>query len=309
MPHLAITFQSWLLVTALGIIWGGSFIATEIALHDLSPYWITAYRMSIAAGLVSLVWVRRGLPLYHASSGTMLPLFALGFLNAALPFQLITWGQQHVTAGFAGVSMASVGIFVLPMAHFLIKGEQLNAGRLFGFLIGLGGVAILIGDSALDTSGSDLEWLGRLSCIAGASCYAISSIITRQLPVIDPVGLLAVPLIVGALYCVGVALMLAGPPKLMSEDAFLAVVMLGLFPTALAGLLRDQVIRTAGPVFMSLANYQVPIWSVIFGILFLGEPFFLNLLLALTLVLLGTGLSQKDALRSLFQNAKQNPRT
>jgi drug/metabolite transporter (DMT)-like permease len=70
------------------------------------------------------------------------------------------------------------------------------------------------------------------------------------------------------------------------------LIFLGLFPTALANLLRVLVIRTAGPVFMSLTNYQVPLWSVIFGILLLNEPFQIRLLVALLLIIIGVYLSQ-----------------
>ena len=71
-------------------------------------------------------------------------------------------------------------------------------------------------------------------------------------------------------------------------------------PTALANLLRVVVIRSAGPVFMSLTNYQVPLWSVALGVAFLGEPLHLSLLVATVLILTGVALSQYGALRRLF---------
>ena len=75
---------------------------------------------------------------------------------------------------------------------------------------------------------------------------------------------------------------------------------LGLVPTAFANLLRVLVVRSAGPVFMSLVNYQVPVWSVVLGALILAEPLPPSLLYAMALILAGVGLSQYGALRRLF---------
>ena len=75
---------------------------------------------------------------------------------------------------------------------------------------------------------------------------------------------------------------------------------LGLIPTAAANMLRVSVIRTAGPVFMSLTNYQVPMWSVLLGVVLLGEPLRAGLLLAMGLILCGVALSQYGALKRLF---------
>jgi drug/metabolite transporter (DMT)-like permease len=85
-----------------------------------------------------------------------------------------------------------------------------------------------------------------------------------------------------------------------STQTLLIIAFLGLVPTAAANFLRVTVVRTAGPVFMSLTNYQVPIWSVVMGIILLGEPAPPSLLLALVLILAGVGLSQYGALRRLF---------
>jgi drug/metabolite transporter (DMT)-like permease len=85
-------------------------------------------------------------------------------------------------------------------------------------------------------------------------------------------------------------------PQLFGVLAFL-----GLIPTAGANFLRVLVVRSAGPVFMSLVNYQVPIWSVVLGALILGEALPNSLLLAMTLILIGVGLSQYGVLRRLFK--------
>lgn len=196
--------------------------------------------------------------------------------------------------------MASVALIVLPLAHVFVPGERMTAPRVAGFLIGFIGVCILIGGQALDTTGSDLEWAGRVSCVCAAACYGVSSILMRRLPAVDPVGLATVLLLVATLIVVPIALVREGIPPPPTAQGLSILVCLGLIPTAAANLLRVVVIRTAGPVFMSLTNYQVPVWSVLLGALLLSEPLPQSLMLAMLLILSGVALSQYGALRQLF---------
>ena len=99
-----------------------------------------------------------------------------------------------------------------------------------------------------------------------------------------------------------IPLMLAveGVPGWAGRTTGLAILFLGLMPTALAALLRVQVIRSAGPVFMTLVNYQVPLWSMLFGALILAEALPWRFFVALALILTGLALSQWGALMRLF---------
>ena len=122
----------------------------------------------------------------------------------------------------------------------------------------------------------------------------------RRLPPVDPVGLAAVPLLIGSAVVFPAAVIVEGVPAMPDGRTLLILAALGLIPTAGANLLRVLVIRSAGPVFMSLTNYQVPIWSVVFGILILGEPLHISLFVALALILAGVFISQWGALTRLF---------
>ena len=196
--------------------------------------------------------------------------------------------------------MASVALIVLPLAHVMVPGEQMTLRRTAGFVIGFVGVVILIGGAALDSTGASLEWAGRMACIGAAFCYGLSSILMRRLPAIDPIGLATVLLLIGAVLILPIAWVAEGPPPLPAPHTLVTIAILGLIPTAAANLLRVTVIRTAGPVFMSLTNYQVPVWSVVFGAAILGEPLPPSLLWAMLLILAGVGLSQYGALKRLF---------
>jgi drug/metabolite transporter (DMT)-like permease len=300
-PPVEITARSWIMVATLGLVWGATFLFIELALEGITPFWLASARIGFACALTCVVWLWRG-GRFFLSEKTDWPLtLFVGALSTAVPFLLLSWGLQHVHSGFAGVSMAAIALMVLPLSHLLIPGETMTVRRTLGFVIGFAGVCVLIGGQALESSGAAMENAGRLACLAAAGCYALSSVGMRRLPPVDPVGLAAVPLLIGSAVVFPAAVIVEGVPAVPDGRTLLILAVLGLIPTAGANLLRVLVIRSAGPVFMSLTNYQVPIWSVVFGILILGEPLHISLFLALALILAGVFISQWSALTRLFR--------
>lgn len=297
-----ITLSSWLMVATLGLVWGGTFLVTEIALLGITPFWLAAARIGFAAVLMGAIWAATGFPLFEEPPrpATSIVITVIGLLSGALPFSLLAWGQQYVTSGFAGVSMAAVALIVLPLAHFTVPGERMTPRKSLGFTIGFAGVLILIGAQAFESTGAVREGWGRLACIGAAGCYAVSSILMRRLPKVHPIGLATVVLLIGAALTIPLALAIEGLPPLPEPRTLAVLAFLGLVPTAAANFLRVLVVRSAGPVFMSLVNYQVPLWSVLLGSVLLAEPLPPSLLLAMSLILTGVGMSQVGALGRLF---------
>lgn len=297
-----ITGKIWAMVGALGLVWGATFLVISVALGGITPFWLAAARIGFATVLMLAIWGLCGFKLFEEPLGNrnLFNLVVIGAMSSAVPFMLLSWGLQSVTSGFAGVSMAAVALMVLPLAHFMVPGERLNLRKGIGFVIGFGGVVLLIGGQAFETSGNMMEPFGRLACLGAAGCYALSSVQMRSLPKVDPIGLNAVILLIGAVIVIAAAYWVEGPPPTTDRNTLYVLIFLGMVPTAGASLLRVLVIRSAGPVFMSLVNYQVPVWSVVLGALILSEPLPQSLLLALSLILCGVALSQYGALRRLF---------
>lgn len=300
-----ITRSSWLMVVILGFVWGGTFLVTEVALNGITPFWLAASRIGFASIVMLTVWGLRGFALFQTrpNASDRVILVIMGAISSAVPFSLLAWGQQYVTSGFAGVSMAAVPLIVLPLAHFLIAGERMTLRRLIGFVIGFIGVVILLGAQAFESTGTTYETAGRIACLAAASCYAVSSILMRRLPAVDPIGLATVLLIIASFISIPLAIAVEGLPPMPDAKTLAVLAFLGLVPTAAANLLRVLVIRSAGPVFSSLVNYQVPVWSVLLGALVLSEPLPASLISALGLILIGVCLSQFGALMRLFKTA------
>ncbi|TLP58324.1 DMT family transporter [Parasedimentitalea maritima] len=289
--------MNWVKLLSLGLIWGASFMFISVALRDLGPLTIVAGRVGLGA-IVLLVIVQLkgiGLPDWRSNTGQRVwaAALAMGFFSSAMPFALLSWGQKYVASGFAGVCMAVVPLFVLPLAHFLVPGERLTLQRGISFLVGFAGVVVLIGLDAFKLIGSDFEALARVACLGAALCYAFGAIITRLCPKTDMLSLSAAALLSATVMILPFALILEGVPQMPSALSLAAILYLGLLPTALAQVLLVQVIRDAGPSFMSLVNYQLPVWSVLFGVVLLNEILPPQLYVSLALILGGLLLSKK----------------
>lgn len=297
---------SWMILALLGLIWGASFMGVSIALRGFGPLSVAAWRIALGASVLLIVaWGSgRRMPGLFAPQGLAIwaAAVAMGLFSNALPFFLLSWAQNHVASGFAGVSMAAGPLITLILAHFVIAEERLSLRRLIGILIGFAGVAVLIGPSALQARGGDFENIARLTCIAAAACYSIGSIVARVCPEVDRRAFSAAALVSGAVLIMPFALWKEGLPTTPPpREAVAALILLGIIPTALAQFLLVILVRRAGPTFLSLVNYQVPVWSVILGAAFLGEDLPSSLIWAMILILIGVAVSQFGALFRMFR--------
>ncbi|MGB8622731.1 MAG: DMT family transporter [Paracoccaceae bacterium] len=293
------TPANWMSVGALGLIWGGTFMVVSIALRGYGPLTVACARTTLGAvALMGLtILLRRPMP----RSGVLPYVAFIGALNTAVPFSLLSWGQQYAPSAFAGISMAALPLFVLPMAHFF-SDEKLSMRRLTGVVIGFCGALVLIGPD-LRLIGHGMAPLGQLACLGATVSYAIASVLTRRCPPIDSVALAALTLVVGSILLIPAMLIFEGVPGWTDSSTGMAILFLGFVPTALAALLRVTVIRSAGSVFMTLVNYQVPLWSVLFGVMVLSEDLPLRFFAALALILTGLAISQWRSLLRLFAHS------
>lgn len=292
------TPANWLSIAILGLIWGATFMVVAIALEGYGPLTVACARTTLGATalLILMRVLNRPLPVFTPVMRRYL--VAIGLLNTALPFALLSWGQQYVPSAFAGISMAALPLFVLPLAH-IFTDEKMNTRNTLGVIMGFIGAAVLIGPGVLRI-GTGWEPLGQLACIGAAISYAVSSIMTRRCPPIDPITMSALLLTVGSTALIPAMLVIEGIPSIGDARPTLAIIVLGFFPTALAALIRVATIRSAGAIFMTLVNYQVPLWSMIFGAWILSEVLPLRFFIALGLILFGLAISQWSNMRRLF---------
>jgi drug/metabolite transporter (DMT)-like permease len=214
--------------------------------------------------------------------------------GSLLPYFFISWGTVHIASGMSGILMAIMPLIVVVLAHFLLPDEPLTLTKILGFLIGLAGVIVLLGPerlAGLESAGPGL-W-GQLSVIAGAVCYALTAIIGRRMPARPPLETAAITSAIAGV--IGLAGAVAFEPHGLAgatTESWLVLVILGIFPTALAALVYFALLTSAGATFLSYINYLIPVFATGVGIMFMGESFGTGAFLGLALVLAGIAVSR-----------------
>ncbi len=287
----------WVMLLCLVALWGSAFLLIAVALDGYAPLTISTGRLLIGSAVLFLIVLlsRRPLPRDPA----LWRRFALmAVLGNALPFFLVSWGQQGVPSGLAGILMAVMPLVVVALAHFLVPGEQVTRRRALGFAAGFAGIVVLLGPEigAAQKTGPGTEASGLiypLAVLGAAVCYGLNVIVARRAPRSDPVVVSACVLFLAFLMS---ALVWAFPsgsaPLEPGNPARLALFALGALCTGLATVLYYQIVNAAGATFLSLINYLIPVWAVLVGALVLGERLAASAFAGLAMILSGIVLSQ-----------------
>ena len=273
----------WLLLIILSMLWGGSFFFNEVALRGLPPLVVVWGRIAVGClGLLGVVAI---------SSLDLRPHLArwrdflvLGVLNTFIPFTLIVWGQQHIDSGLAAVINATTPAFTILLANFLTTDERASVRKFSGAVIGMGGVATLIGSDALTGLGSHV--LAQFAIMGAALSYAASAIYARRLHGVPSLVSACGQLTASTLVMTPVVLVLCPPWTLSFPgwDALGAVAGLGLACSALAYIIYFRILASAGATNVQLVTLLIPFSAATLGITILGEPFTWRLVAGMVIV-------------------------
>ena len=198
-------------------------------------------------------------------------LAVIGIFNTAVPFALISWGQQFIDSAVSSILSGSVPLFVAILAHYFLKDDRLTWERLAGVLVGFGGVVVLIGQGS--AAGGGVGMLAQLAVLLAMVFYAFSAVYTRlKAREISPVIQALMPLVIA-----DVLLWLLVPftelpfqiPQLFSTWG--AILWLAVISSGIAYLLYYYLLHSIGPTRTLLVTYMFPLIGVISGAVFLGE--------------------------------------
>ena len=193
----------------------------------------------------------------------------MAIAGSALPFFLISWGQQTVNSGVAGMIMAIMPLMTMLLAHYLVEGETLNRYKIIGFTLGITGIVILLGPVF---EGGGRALLSGLAIFTAATCYAINTVLIKRLPRFSPmVGACGV-LIMASIIMLPIWLTWSPENNSISQDSMLSVIWLGIGPTGIATIVLFVVIDRAGPTFVATINYLIPVVAFFAGAWLLAEP-------------------------------------
>ena len=274
----------------LGAIWGSSFLWIELALRDFGPLTIATGRLLIGALVLQSIAFATGQRLPRGV-GIWRLLIIVSVLNAALPFFLINFGQARAGAGTTAILIGAGPFVALVMSHIYTGDDRITLMKTIGMMLGFAGVLSLVGVEVLVGAGSAV--LGQLAVVGAAVSYAASGLMTRWLAPIPVLVSAAWVLTLGTLYMVPIAFIIERPLAVQpSLEGIGSLLMLSLFATALAYLLRYQITREVGAVFMSQVAYLVPVFGVLWTWIFLGQEPSTPAYVALGLILAGIYVSR-----------------
>lgn len=297
------TIVDYALFLSIAVIWSSSFLFIKVAVADIPPLSVAAGRIGIAALLLlSYLHLRGGrLPTDLSTWGK----FAfIGLFGNSLPFFLIGFGEQTVDSGLAAILMGIMPIVTIVLAHLWIPDEPFDLRKGAGVALGFGGILVLVGVDAL--AGFGVSTIAQIAVLSGAVCYAVTTVFVRRTVDLPGPVMAAGSQVAGAAMIVPLALVLDHPWAVQPSPGSLAcVVVLGVFPTALATLVYFRLVRNLGAGKLSQVNYLIPILGAMWGILFLGERLAASTLVALAMVLAGVAIVSRR--RGASQRAPTEP--
>lgn len=291
-PPSAPSLSRWLTpgtFILLGLIWGSSFLWIKIAVAEIPPATLVAYRMSLGAlGMLAFLAVSRQVAI--PTGRQLVPLAILGAINTALPIFLISWGEQFVDSGTAAVLNSLVPIFSLIIAGIFLRTELVTWLRTLGLLIGFGGAALLA-TRELALRGDLAGLIGSLAVVIAAICYAAGASFAKYRIRDTPrYAVAAWSLVFAALYMWALALVADGGVIVPTQaDTIVAVVWLGVLGSFVAYLCYFFLLAQLGATLTTMVTYVFPVVGVTLGVVALGEVLDWRLVLGTVLVTLGIG--------------------
>ena len=271
----------------LGLIWGSSFAWIKIAVADVPPATLVAWRMSLGAfGMLALIAALR-LP-RPRGAGEWLPLVVLGAVNAAIPIFLISWGQQWVDSGTAAVLNSLAPIFSLLIAGLALRVEPVTALRVIGLLLGFVGAAVLA-SRQLDLRADAAGLIGAMAVVVAAFSYAVGASYARhRIERTHRYVVAGGTLLFAAVDAWVLALLADGGVVVPTQvSSLVAILWLGILGSFVAYVLFFFLIEHLGATMASMVTYLFPVVGVGLGVLALGETMDVRLALGTILVLIG----------------------
>jgi drug/metabolite transporter (DMT)-like permease len=283
------TLTNWALLMCLVFLWGTSFMFISVSVATVDPLSIVFFRVLLGAMVLTLIFYAMGLRLPLSLRAWMV-FMAFGIVGNLLPFFLISWGQQSVNSGVAGMIMAIMPLMTMLLAHYFVEGEDLNRYKIIGFILGITGITILLGPVF---EGGGRAALSGFAIFIAATSYAVNSILVRRLPQFNPIVAGSGMLIAATITLLPIWWLFApGYSVNVSTESVISVVWLGIGPTGIASIILFTVIKRAGPTFLSTINYMIPMVAFFTGAIILSEPVEWHSILALVTILSGIALTR-----------------
>ncbi len=274
----------------LAALWGASFLFMRIGGHEFGALATAGLRVCIATLFLLPILLWRGLGPQLAQHWKKV-LF-IGVFNSAIPFVCFTYALLSISTGLSAILNASVPLFGALVAWLWLK-DRPHRLRVLGLLIGFAGVALLAWDKASfkpDASGLSSGW-AVLACLLGCLCYALSASFTKRYLGGLPALVTATGSQLGAALALALPAIWFWPSQTPGMGAWLALLALGVLCTGVAYILYFWLIENIGPARALTVTFVLPVFTIIYGLIFLHEAVSLWMLFCGAIIICGTALS------------------
>ena len=282
-----------IITIALILIWGSAFTIIDVAVRSVSPIWLVASRVILAAIMITAYTYFKGLRLPPLTDVRWLWYAVMGLTGATLPFFLIGLGQETIESGISAILVGAMPLMTIILAHFFTQ-ERMTLMKLIGFVIGFTGLIVLFLPQDFSLSLVS-DWKAQSLALLAAFFYSLTTIIAKRAPETDSNIGASMLLICSGLTATIWALFEGVPQTPPEPIAYLMIFLLAIGSTGIATILYLYMIDVKGPTVLAAINYFVPVASVIFGIWLLGEELTLQKLIAFFVIIIGVVISRIGA--------------
>lgn len=296
--------KHWIIFILLGAIWSSSFMWIKIALQEVGPNMLVAFRalFGLLFGIV-VIFIQR--VQWPRSFKSWFPLLLLGITNVAIPFFLISWGEQSIDSAVASILDATVPLFTILIAHYLLHDDKITLPKGLGLLIGFAGVVVLMSKDLLNATTNSI--LGQAAVILASIFYAVNSVYIRKTTEDIPGIVRSAGPLISASAMMWLATFLFERPVKMPElgITWVALLWLGIFGSGLAFAMAYYLIHEIGPTRTTMVTYLFPLGGVILGVTFLHEQLTWQLIAGAILIVLSLVVANWEPKAQRLQERQQ----
>jgi drug/metabolite transporter (DMT)-like permease len=296
--------KHWIIFILLGAIWSSSFMWIKIALQEVGPNMLVAFR-ALFGLLFCMVVIFIQRVQWPRSFRSWFPLLLLGLTNVAIPFFLISWGEQSIDSAVASILDATVPLFTILIAHYLLHDDKITLPKVLGLLMGFAGVVVLMSKDLLNASTNSL--LGQAAVILASIFYAVNSVYIRKTTEDMPGIVRSAGPLISASVVMWLATFLFERPVEMPQlgITWVALLWLGIFGSGLAFAMAYYLIHEIGPTRTTMVTYLFPLGGVILGVTFLHEQLTWQLIAGAILIVLSLVVANWEPKEQRLQERQQ----
>jgi len=263
--------KEWSAFTLLGLVWGSSFLWIKIAVQEIGPFTVVAFRLLFGAiGLLVVMRLQKQ-PLSRDPKILLAFLF-MGVFQTALPFTLISWGETRIDSSLASILNGTMPLFTIVIAHFWLHDEKITLPRIAGLIVGFLGVVALVSRD-FGPEGLHGNLWGQMAVLAASISYATAGTFSRKyLRGQSPLVQATMVVLIADLLMWFSAPIVESPLRIPTLPIiWFALTWLGLLGACLAYLLYFYLLNAWGATRASVVTYVFPVIGLILGIIFLRE--------------------------------------